>query len=48
MGDIFESKGIQLFGGIMTVALIVVWIGVFATMIHCLRTRKLLWPKDIV
>ncbi|POR38133.1 hypothetical protein TPAR_01658, partial [Tolypocladium paradoxum] len=48
MGDIFESKGIQLFGGIMTVALIVVWIGVFVTMIHCLRTKKLLWPKDNV
>lgn len=48
MGDVFQSRGLQIFGCGMTVALIIVWIGVFATMVHCLRTKKLLWPKDSV
>ncbi|KAJ6441931.1 c4-dicarboxylate transporter [Purpureocillium lavendulum] len=46
MGKIFQSKGLRLFGSIMTIVLIVVWVGVFVTMMRCLRTRKLLWPKD--
>ncbi|UNI20023.1 hypothetical protein JDV02_006158 [Purpureocillium takamizusanense] len=46
MGRVFQSKGLRLFGSIMTVALVVVWVGVFVTMINCLRTRKLLWPKS--
>ncbi|KAG6012632.1 hypothetical protein E4U54_007407 [Claviceps lovelessii] len=46
MGDVFNNRGIHLFGAVMTICLIVVWIGVFATMIYCLWTRKLLWPQD--
>ncbi|KAK0386468.1 hypothetical protein NLU13_6303 [Sarocladium strictum] len=46
MGRIFDSKGILLCGSVMTACLIVVWIIVFITMIYCLRTKKLLWPKD--
>ncbi|KAK5997127.1 Malic acid transport-like protein [Cladobotryum mycophilum] len=46
MGNILESPGIQLFGCIMTIILIIVWIGVFITMIRCLKERKLLWPKS--
>ncbi|KAG5951220.1 hypothetical protein E4U53_003552 [Claviceps sorghi] len=46
MGDIFDNRGIHLFGAVLTICLIVVWIGVFITMVHCLRTRKLLWPRD--
>ncbi|GJN84906.1 hypothetical protein PLIIFM63780_008470 [Purpureocillium lilacinum] len=46
MGKIFESKGLRLFGSIMTIVLVIVWVGVFVTMLHCLRTRKLLWPKS--
>ena len=47
MGKIFESKGLRLFGSIMTIVLVIVWVGVFVTMLHCLRTRKLLWPRAI-
>ncbi|KAG5975911.1 hypothetical protein E4U55_007535 [Claviceps digitariae] len=46
MGDVFNNRAIHLFGAVMTICLIVVWIGVFVTMLHCLRTRKLLWPQD--
>lgn len=46
MGRIFQNRGLQVLGSVMTAALIVVWIGVFVTMIYSLRTRKLLWPKD--
>jgi preprotein translocase subunit SecG len=46
MGRIFDNKGILLFGSVMTACLIVVWIIVFITMLYCLRTKKLLWPKD--
>ncbi|KAK4095081.1 hypothetical protein Purlil1_777 [Purpureocillium lilacinum] len=46
MGKIFQSKGLRLFGSIMTIVLVIVWVGVFVTMLHCLRTRKLLWPKS--
>lgn len=46
IGSIFDSKGVQLFGSVMTACLIIVWIIVFITMIHRLRNRKLLWPKD--
>ncbi|KAK2605908.1 hypothetical protein QQS21_003634 [Conoideocrella luteorostrata] len=47
MGDVFDNKGLHLFSAAMTIALIIVWIGVFITMVYCLRTRKLLWPKDV-
>ncbi|KAF7546184.1 hypothetical protein G7046_g9377 [Stylonectria norvegica] len=46
MGNVFDSEGIKIFGAVMTVALVIVWIGVFCTMIYCLKEKKLLWPKD--
>lgn len=46
MGEIFESEGIRIFGSVMTAMLIVVWIGVFLTMLWSLKQKKLLWPKD--
>ncbi|KAL7937510.1 voltage-dependent anion channel domain-containing protein [Trichoderma chlorosporum] len=46
MGNIFESRGLQLFGCAMTIALIMTWVTIFATMIACIKQRKLLWPKS--
>lgn len=46
MGEIFESRGIQILGSVMTAALIIVWIVVFLTMLKSLKQKKLLWPKD--
>lgn len=46
IGHFFQSKGLQIFGAVMTVALILVWILVFITMLRCLKQRKLLWPKE--
>ncbi|KAL9489462.1 hypothetical protein ACSS6W_001739 [Trichoderma asperelloides] len=46
MGDIFENRGLQLFGCAMTIALIIVWIIVFLAMVTCLKQKKLLWPKS--
>ncbi|KAG6024598.1 hypothetical protein E4U41_001731 [Claviceps citrina] len=46
MGDVFDNDGMHLFGAVMTICLIVAWVAVFATMVHCLWTRKLLWPQD--
>ncbi|EGR52852.1 uncharacterized protein TRIREDRAFT_54391 [Trichoderma reesei QM6a] len=45
MGTIFESRGLQLFGCAMTIALVIAWVSIFATMIVCIRQKKLLWPK---
>ncbi|KAK1251142.1 hypothetical protein MKX07_005697 [Trichoderma sp. CBMAI-0711] len=45
MGAIFESRGLQLFGCAMTIALVIAWVSIFATMIVCIRQKKLLWPK---
>ncbi|KAM0486064.1 hypothetical protein ACHAPX_000765 [Trichoderma viride] len=46
MGNIFENRGLQLFGCAMTIALIIVWIIIFLKMIICLKQKKLLWPKS--
>lgn len=46
MGEIFDSRGLQIAGSVMTAILIIVWIVVFITMLHCLKQKKLLWPKD--
>ncbi|KAL7922954.1 voltage-dependent anion channel domain-containing protein [Trichoderma austrokoningii] len=46
MGNIFENRGLQLFGCAMTIALIIIWIIIFLTMLMCLKQRKLLWPKS--
>ncbi|KAI3323687.1 voltage-dependent anion channel-domain-containing protein [Xylariaceae sp. AK1471] len=39
------SNGLRIYGCVMAAALVLVWIIVFAKMIQCLWTRKLLWPK---
>ncbi|KAL6871177.1 voltage-dependent anion channel domain-containing protein [Trichoderma novae-zelandiae] len=46
MGSIFENRGLQLFGCAMTIALVIAWVSIFATMIVCIKKRKLLWPKS--
>ncbi|UKZ54773.1 hypothetical protein TrVGV298_008586 [Trichoderma virens] len=46
MGNIFESRGLQLCGCAMTIALVIAWVSIFATMITCIKQRKLLWPKS--
>lgn len=46
MGEIFESNGLQISGCVMTVALIIVWISIFITMLFSFKQKKLLWPKD--
>ncbi|KAF6819972.1 c4-dicarboxylate transporter malic acid transporter [Colletotrichum sojae] len=46
LGKVFQNTGLQIFGCVMAAGLIVVWIGVFVTMIRCLYKKELLWPKD--
>uniref|UniRef100_A0A8H7NPU7 C4-dicarboxylate transporter/malic acid transport protein n=1 Tax=Bionectria ochroleuca TaxID=29856 RepID=A0A8H7NPU7_BIOOC len=46
MSNVFDSKGIHICACVLTVVLIIVWVGVFITMLHCLRTKKLLYPKQ--
>ena len=46
MSEIFDSRGLQIAGAVMTAALIIVWIAIFITMLRCLKQKKLLWPKD--
>jgi tellurite resistance protein TehA-like permease len=46
LGRILNSEGLKIFGCVMAGVLLVVWLGVFITMLRCLRNRELLWPKD--
>ncbi|KAL4723272.1 hypothetical protein ACLX1H_009762 [Fusarium chlamydosporum] len=46
MGKIFDNNGLHIFASIMTVAIILVWVMIFARMVWSLKTKKLLWPKD--
>jgi hypothetical protein len=46
MGKIFDNNGLHIFASIMTVAIIIVWIIIFARMCWSLKTKKLLWPRD--
>jgi len=46
MGETFKSEGLQIFSLVMVAVLIIVWIGVFVTMLFCFKQKKLLWPKD--
>ncbi|KAH7040221.1 voltage-dependent anion channel-domain-containing protein [Microdochium trichocladiopsis] len=41
-----DSPGFRVFGCVMAACLVVVWIAVFATMIHCLVKKQLLWPEQ--
>ncbi|KPM34932.1 hypothetical protein AK830_g11635 [Neonectria ditissima] len=46
MGNIFESNGLHIFACVMTVGIIIVWVGVFSRMLWGLKERTLLWPQD--
>ncbi|KAI1337261.1 voltage-dependent anion channel-domain-containing protein [Xylariaceae sp. FL0016] len=47
LSQAIDSSGLKIFGCIVAAALIIVWVLVFATMVHCLWKRELLWPKDL-
>ncbi|KAF4436766.1 Malic acid transport [Fusarium acutatum] len=47
MGKIFDSNGLHIFASVMTVAIIIVWALIFIRMCWSLKSRKLLWPKDV-
>jgi tellurite resistance protein TehA-like permease len=46
LGEALGSKGLQVFGCVMTGGLIVVFAFVFAQMLRSLWRRELLWPYD--
>ncbi|KAK3315028.1 voltage-dependent anion channel-domain-containing protein [Apodospora peruviana] len=46
LGRAFDSNGLQIFGCVLAVCIILVWILVFTLMIRCLWLRQLLWPKE--
>ena len=46
IGRTFDSRAIQVFGTVMAVLLVVVWLFVFGTMIRAYWRRELLWPGD--
>ncbi|KAK7211615.1 hypothetical protein V2G26_018793 [Clonostachys chloroleuca] len=46
MSKVFDSQGIHICACVLTVVLVIVWVGVFITMLHYLRTKKLLYPKQ--
>jgi len=46
LGKMLDNSGLQIFGGVMVGCIVVVWIGVFITMIYRLKSRELLWPKE--
>lgn len=44
IGKAFESDAINIFGTVLAVLLVIVWMYVFCMMIRALWQRKLLWP----
>ncbi|KAK4241041.1 malic acid transport protein [Achaetomium macrosporum] len=46
LGSAFDSPGLKIFGCVLTVCLVLVWVLVFTKMIRCLWRRELLWPKE--
>ncbi|KAF5247999.1 hypothetical protein FAUST_405 [Fusarium austroamericanum] len=46
MGKVFDNNGLHIFASVMTVAIIIVWIIIFARMCWSLKMKKLLWPRD--
>jgi tellurite resistance protein TehA-like permease len=44
VGKTFEAGAIQIFGTVMGVMLVVVWIFVFGMMVRALWCKRLLWP----
>ncbi len=47
LGLAFRSNGLQIFGCVLAVCIIVVWVFVFYCMVRSLWRRQLLWPKDM-
>ncbi|PQE09619.1 hypothetical protein CJF32_00007089 [Rutstroemia sp. NJR-2017a WRK4] len=47
IGTAFQSKAIQIFGTVIAVILVVVWLGVLFLMVRALVLRRLLWPGDV-
>ena len=45
IGNAFSSPAINWIGCIATCGLIVVWLLVFAAMVHAISTKKVLWPQ---
>ncbi|KAM5360040.1 hypothetical protein ACJZ2D_014032 [Fusarium nematophilum] len=46
MGKVFDSNGLHIFACVMTVAIVIVWAGVFVRMLWGLKEKTLLWPKN--
>lgn len=46
LGAAFHSPGLQIFGAVLAVCIIIVWFFVFSLMLRGLWRRQLLWPKD--
>ena len=46
LGKLLDNRGLQIFGAVMAGCIVIVWIGVFITMIYRLKTRELLWPRS--
>ena len=47
IGNAFDSKPIKIFGTVLSVMLVVVWIYVFGMMLRALALRRLLWPEEV-
>ncbi|KAI0388983.1 voltage-dependent anion channel, partial [Xylariaceae sp. FL0594] len=42
-----DCHGLRVYGSVLAAALVVVWAGVFGTMLRCLWRRELLWPEGL-
>lgn len=47
LGKSLNSNGLKIFGTVMAVLLVILWIFVFGMMIRALWLRRLLWPGEI-
>lgn len=45
IGRTFDSNTIKIFGTVLSVMLVILWLFVFGMMIRALWTRRLLWPE---
>jgi hypothetical protein len=47
IGRSVDSNGIKIFGTVMSVLLIILWIFVFGMMIRASVLKRLLWPDEV-
>jgi hypothetical protein len=47
IGKAFQSHAIQIFGTVIAVMLVVVWLGVLFLLVRALVLRRILWPGDV-